>query len=74
MTDRHARTRRRNFSPRMHRLAGGGPDGRDRAIRTHAAIPTHPSGIAAIAIGTEDDCLRCNDRILLTLTGWEHQP
>lgn len=74
MTSRHNNGRRRSYGPRMHEVAQIDRDGgRTHHVSPkdhHAAIPTHDTG--AIAIGTEDACLRCEGAIVVTLTGWEH--
>ena len=66
MSERHTRTRRRNHArrPDFWTVAPAVTEPR------HAAIPTYPDG--SIAIGTTDTCLRCEEPIVLTLTGWEH--
>lgn len=77
MTARQNRARRDRYAPRMHEVSAadrqGGYSGHHPPDRSrHAAIPTSPSGALSIVVGTEDACLRCEDGIVLTLTGWEH--
>lgn len=76
MTARTNRSRRGRFSDRMHDIREVQRDGGFRGLppteRRHAAIPSYPSAMATIVIGTEDACLRCEGPIVLALTGWEH--
>lgn len=63
--------RRRRYGDRMHILAEGKPIHPTPRVRHHAAYPTQNTG--TIVVGAKDICGRCDELIVLTLTGWEHE-